>query len=185
MSKKTKDYSSDYYQNYGKWRDEHVVLALLEDIRDLVIYNPISRRLSDFKLKIKWAWQRLVRGYDDSFRWSFYDANARQTLEVLKWMRKSKHGSPYTTDSQKVLKTPVGDIKSTNIDDMYWHERWDEALGLMIDGFQALLDIDDLFVVDKNGNYDMKATRKEEKKLIKKWKIGSRLFIDNYRGLWD
>ncbi len=141
----------------------------------------IPGRINDARYSVKWGFQRMFRGHDDPMVWGYQFNNAEQTLTVLKKLQEIKHGSPGTDDPDNVLKTK-GDINC--VDDSY-HERWEEALALMIDGWQAMIDMDDVHIKDKKGKYDPKATIKELKRLEKVWNKGMTLYVANYRGLWD
>lgn len=147
----------------------------------------IKMKIDESIQAVKFAYQRVVRGYDDRWRWGLYYESTKQTIEVLKWMREHKHGSCYITDTAKVLKTkPKYSVKDKKkYFDLNVHKRHDEALDLMIKGFEAFMEADDVHIVDKKGKYDHKATMKERARLEKIYKTGARLYIDNLRGLWD
>lgn len=144
-------------------------------------------KLGDWKREVKWAWQRAFRGYDDSMVWGFYYENAKQTIAVLKQLRSKHVGSCYITDPDNVLKTKEKYSKKdvNQYDDLNVHKRYEEALDIMIEGFESLLAEDEVFIRNKKGEYDVKKTRREVDKLHKKWEKGSKLFIANYPGLWD
>ena len=75
----------------------------------------------DMLYKIKWAYQRAVRGYDDTAFWSLNSYLTDIALPVLKRYRKEKSGYPSTLESK---------------------EEWDKILDKMIRAFQLMHDDD-------------------------------------------
>lgn len=176
----------DKWDEEEKWAKEHPFRAFPGKAFDFVWYT-IPRILNDARYEVKWGFQRMFRGFDDRWYWSYYSMNAEQTVKVLKRMQKHKHGAPFTTDPDNVI-----DIKDedTLTDDKYdvnkkHFDRWNKALGLMIAGFEALIKEDDVHILDENGKYDHEASQKERERLMAKWEKGAKLFVANYRGLWD
>lgn len=137
--------------------------------------------------EVKWGFQRMFRGFDDRWYWSYYSMNAEQTLKVLKWLQKNKHGAPFTTDPDGVIPIKDEDTLTENKFDVnknHFH-RWNKALGLMVAGFEALIKEEDVHILGPDGKYDHAASQKERDRLHEKWEKGAKLFIANYRGLWD
>lgn len=147
----------------------------------------IKMKIDDTIQSVRFAYQRVVRGYDDRWNWGLYYESTKQIIEVLKWMRKNHHGSCYITDTAKVLKTkPKYAKKDTKkYFDLNVHKRYEEALDMMIEGFEAFMEADEVHITDKKGKYDHKATMKERDRLEKIYKKGMKLYGDNLRGLWD
>lgn len=57
-------------------------------------FNRTRRRRRDAQLAVKWAYQRVVRGWDDRALWSI-DSHLTKTLgEQLVSMARTAHGSP-------------------------------------------------------------------------------------------
>lgn len=83
--------------------------------------NSVVRLPQKWKYDIKWAWQRAFRGYDDSMSFSFYSVNAELTVRTLKSMRARLNGHP-------IGLTP---------------KKWEKIVDTIIDGFQAVADMDD------------------------------------------
>ena len=162
-----------------KWKKEHPFRAFPEEVYDFFRYV-IPNRIDDAWYEVKWGFQRMFRGFDDRWYWSFYSENTEQTLKALRWMQANKHGSPYTHDPDNVLT-----LKETEGEGEDFHKRWEEALQCMIDGFQALADEEDVFIYGADGKYDHAASEVERTRLHAIWEKGSKLFISNYRGLWD
>jgi len=166
-----------------QWEKDHPFLSFPGRAFDFVRYT-IPYRISDMKQAVRFAYQRVVRGYDDRWLWGYYSENTRQTLAVLRWMQEHKHGSPYTHDPENVLTIPDTPTDSEGVNDD-WHKRWEEALQLMIEGFEALEEMEDNHICDENGKYDHDKSMERYEELQKKWLKGASLFIANYRGLWD
>ena len=163
---------SECLQEQEQWKHDHPIRSTLRDALLTVRYVPL-RVLGETWDEVKYGFQRMFRGYDDRMVWGHYTENARMTLAALKRLKQGKLGAPGTFDPDGVL------VASG------YFERWDEALQLMIDGFQAMLDKDDVFICNESGHYDLKANRAEQKRLHAIWKKGARLYIANYEGLWD
>lgn len=174
------------WEEERKWKEAHPFRAFPGEAFDFFRYR-VPRFVDDLYYEIKWGFQRMFRGFDDRWYWQYERMNAEQTLKVLKWLQKNKHGSPHVTDSKKVISITEGETFAANGWEVNkkFHDRWNKALGLMVAGFEAYIKMEDVHLLDKDGKYDHKATVKEQKRLEKKWKTGATLFIDNYRGLWD
>jgi hypothetical protein len=92
----------------------------------------------DVKNEIKWAYQRVFRGWDDRVIWSI-DWYLAEYLPVwLEELKNSKHGCP-------MIMVPEGD-DSTEYTDDDWNivkENWNKTIDIMIDGFRAAKEIMD------------------------------------------
>lgn len=166
-----------------KWAKEHPFLNFIDTAWWWIRYG-IWNKLTDWRIEVKYGFQRMFRGYDDRMWWGHSHENARQVLACLKKLQEHKHGAPYTSDPDKVLSVEDVPTTSDGVNDE-WFKRWDEALQLMIEGFQAWIDLDDVHLLDENGNYDHEASQKERERLTKIWERGAKLYIANYGGLWD
>lgn len=92
--------------------------------------NPIYSVLRFFrnsKSSIKWAWQRVYRGYDDRMLWDFSDEMARITVEILTWYKEKGQGCP------------AG----------YTEKEWKQNLAVMIQGFKSVQEIQDVDWTDE------------------------------------
>lgn len=114
-------------------------------------YIPVDRT--------RWAWQRVVRGHDDTMLWSLNWALARLTVDGVRAMRKWKHGYPGEFSEEYAGEGAGG-----------W-EKWDDILRQIEEGFQAWLDEDGWF-------YDK--PEQEEK-----FKNGMALYAHWFGALWD
>ena len=111
--------------------------------------------------RIKWAWQRVFRGYDDRWHWDLFYASSRPIIENLMWLQKNHSGCP----NEFYDETKKGDEC----------HKWEDILGKMAQGFEAGLEIDDKMLY-KGDEYD---------KLMEQYNKGMELFVKYYRGLWD
>ena len=96
------------------------------------LYN----RLSDFLYEVKWAYQRVVRGWDDRASWSLDYWMTENVLEILKVLKKNKHGSP----NPMFDGLPYEDEETYSYSDESYkiaEERWNIEIDKMIAGFEA------------------------------------------------
>lgn len=105
--------------------------------------------------EIKWAYQRVVRGWDDSEVWSLDWSISEKMVPMLKELKENHCGTPAQLTE----------------------EEWDTILQQMIDGFQAKLDKDD---IAPSGTYLEEWNRLDEIQ-----KKGLQLFIKHFDSLWD
>lgn len=119
--------------------------------------------------RIKWAYQRVFRGYDDTVAWSIdYYLNGIMP-SVLRQLKENKHGTPMTV-------FPTGDEYTdedgnpTEAASKVAQKRWDEILDKIIAGFEANAQL-------------LESPKQEEQNRI--WEEGSKLFIKHYNSLWD
>ena len=75
--------------------------------------------IRDFYLQIKWAWQRVFRGYDDTAYWDLCEYIMCIALPVLQYIKKEQGGLPYDKEKKRVLT----------------QEEWDNILDKMIAAF--------------------------------------------------
>ena len=101
------------------------------------------------KRELKWAWQRVKRGYDDQIFWSFDHYLDQLIIKDLQWMLKNRNGSPV--------------LEGWTEDDC--HEKWTEILKEMlhyfkqsteqycseVNEYEDLVDFDSYFVPSKDG----------------------------------
>ena len=128
------------------------------DLYYTIIYSWLKlHKIGDYRREVKWAWQRVFRGYDDTAYWGLYNYLTDIALPVLKWYRKNAHGVP-----GMVCKDKEPMEKSV--------ERWNKILDKMIYAFQVIKD-DENFI--------------EPKEVQKKVDEGLKLFAKYYQTLWD
>lgn len=133
------------------------------------------------KREIKWAWQRVKRGYDDQIFWNFDHYLDQIIIKDLQWMLKNRNGSPV--------------LEGWTEDDC--HEKWTQVLKEMLHYFMQsteqhcsevneytdLVDFASYFVPIKGGKYSTmryKDTSVEAEELREKHRQRSKE-IDEYR----
>lgn len=128
----------------------------------------------DFMREIKWAYQRVNRGWDDRAAWSVdYWLNA-MLPDVLSQLKKYNHGTPMQFyDGLEHDENWSYDDKADDIA----RNRWNAELDKMILGFISAKKLD-------NVDYDYKDPE-QEKNLRILFNEGMKSFIDNYESLWD
>ena len=132
------------------------------------LYN----RLSDFLYEVKWAYQRVVRGWDDRASWSLDYWMTENVLEILKVLKKDKHGSP----NPMFDGLPYEDEETYSYSDESYkiaEERWNIEIDKMIAGFEAAKKMQEW----ENIN--------EYKQLEKTFQEGMASFVKYYFNLWD
>ena len=121
----------------------------------------IPRFFSNKKYQIKWAWQRVTRGYDDNWRWGLWHELIMVVIPNLKWLKEHHVGCP-------------GNLyDKSKKDKECW--KWETILEDMIKGFEAVKKIDEGFLFKG----------KEYNKLQNQYDKGMGLFVKYFRNLWD
>jgi hypothetical protein len=140
---------------------------MIERIKDFVVYNVWYRfafYVTVWVHEVKYAHQRVFRGYDDFFVWEYHLENSIQTQTVLKQLRDTKVGYP-------------SDLTE---------EKWDDILDKIILGFEAVQKLSEgVWIEDETGEVDLNATEENNKRLEKIWQKGAQLYIKHYLDLWD
>ena len=132
----------------------------------------IYRRFSEFLDKLKWAYQRVVRGWDDRAVWSLDIWMTEKVLEILKVLKGNKHGVP----NPMFEGLPYEDEeRCSHSDESYKiaEERWNTELDKMIAGFEAAKKMEEWESMD------------EYKELEKVFQEGMASFTKYYFNLWD
>ena len=145
----------------------------------------IPRKLNDWKYEIKWAWQRVLRGYDDTAVWDFHHHISEQFPKILRDLKEIQHGCPGELYDKKAKKNKEC-------------HKWEDILEKMANGFDAARKLDnneymkeiklkkprkDMF--DKDSYTDYKFDKKCYNKLNKEFEEGIELFKKWYFSLWD
>ena len=120
--------------------------------------------------EIKFAWQRVFRGWDDRVIWS---VDTYLTENVPLWLKELQNvqigGVPFEFFENREK------IEYSNEEHKVAKENWNRELQIMIDGFTASKKIQDC-------EWD---TNEERQKLIETFEKGMKSFTDNYFSLWD
>lgn len=146
----------EYFKKEREFEMNHKVLYFLREL----YYNCTCRlwyKITNAKDEVKWAWQRVFRGYDVTASWALYAYITDIVLPVLKGYRNGdKCGIPSI-----VCKENESLDKS--------QERWNKILDKMILSFEHIQK--DELITDK--------------KVDKEIQDGLKLFAKYFRTLWD
>ena len=145
----------------------------------------IPRKLNDWKYEIKWAWQRVFRGYDDTSVWNLYHHISEQLPKILRQLKNNHLGCPGELFDNKAKKNKEC-------------HKWEDILEKMARGFDAAVKIGnneymkeiklkkpekDIFGKDSYTGY--KYDKKCYNKLYKEFEEGMELFKKYFFNLWD
>ena len=119
--------------------------------------------------EIKYAWQRVFRGWDDRVIWSVDIYLTEKVPLWLKELQDCKIGVPI-----RFFENPEK-IEYSNEEHKIARDKWNKELQVMIDGFSASKKIHDL---EWN-------TKEEEEELYITFEKGMQSFTKNYFSLWD
>lgn len=111
--------------------------------------------------EVRWFIQRGCRGYSDRDIWGWFHHHSTMMLGVLQYLRKHKHGYP--------AELTLG--------------KWDKALKVMEDGFQAAIDEE-----NDTTSYKIMSTIEFRKLVFKrrrKLMLGLKYFRKYYYSIWD
>ena len=145
----------------------------------------IPRKINDWKYEIKWAWQRIFRGYDDTTVWNLHSQISIYLPKILRDLKKIHHGCPSELFDNKAKKNKEC-------------HKWENVLEKMANGFDAARKLDeneymkkitlkkprkDMFGEDSYTDY--KYDKKHYNRLYKEFEEGIELFKRWYFNLWD
>jgi hypothetical protein len=126
-----------------------------------ILYYRISFLIGETGRKIKWAFQRAIRGYSNKDVWSIDCFLCDIMPKMLRQLAKNLNGCPTNLYDKK------------NEDDEC--HKWVKILEKMAEGFEAGQKINDM-------DFD---NEQERKKLEKKFDKGMDLFKKYFFSLWD
>lgn len=129
--------------------------SYMEDIYDFFAYT-IPFKWNDITYEIKQKYQVLTRGYSDRNVWNMYYDVADLNIKLLTHLRDNSVGHPAELNEKK----------------------WNKILTKIIEGFQAVIDKENL-------RYGHSTYKKDAAKLDKKFEEGMELYKVWYRHLWD
>ena len=93
----------------------------------------------------KYPVQRIIRGYDDRFIWSYNYHNAMQVLDVLRWYRFHRCGTTTKYTEEEFDELLEGAITGFNcyllMDDTYDLKEWDKLNKIFQKGLKAYVKI--------------------------------------------
>ena len=122
----------------------------------------IMRLIGDAKRQMKWAGQRVVRGWDDRALWSLDYYLASNLVTWLSELKRTKVGVPCSC-------LVAGPETEENM--LIAVENWNTILDTMIDGFQAAADM-----AYGEGFDDGRRER---------FRVGMQAFAEYFFDLWD
>jgi hypothetical protein len=124
---------------------------------------------------IRWAWQRVFRGWDDRISWSVDYYLAKNLPLWIKQLKEDGHGIPTVmwedSDFDKnnnYATTPESDKKA--------EEKWDNILDQIILGFETYQQMQDEVIWENNPKYF---------EMNKKFENGFDLLKKYFGNLWD
>jgi len=169
------DKDDDRLGNFGDWLAKSKMLCSICDWLD---------SMKNRKTKIR------IDRYDT---WNMDHTLALIILPMLKQLKSTKHGSPYTDDEdvpehlRSTAATPLTqDEKDCGHTDDLWFKRWDWIMDEMIYAFEMELDEDwDLNIYQREPEGWDDAKFAERKVIQDRIANGFRLFGKYYQGLWD
>lgn len=133
------------------------------------IWWPIENWFSDARFNIRMAWQRVFRGFDDTYWWGHHSSHAEMTAQAMRILASHKHGCP-------------GELWDDVKDGDPCHQ-WKAILIEIAEGFEAATAIDNL---DYMGEFDSPREWKlKEHALKKKFNNAMVLYRKWYFNLWD
>lgn len=125
--------------------------------------------LLEWKRQIKYAWQRVFRGWDDRVVWSIDYHLSEMLPQWLEKLRDNKQGTPM----EMFDGLPYEDEENYTYSEESWsvaRQRWDTILDEMILGFQIYAK-DNWFTEDSDDK--------------KKFDRAMELFVKYFQSLWD
>jgi len=124
---------------------------------------------------IKYAWQRVFRGWDDTAVWDVNSYLNKLIPQLIKRLKEVGHGYPMEMYEGM---TPIdeGGWEYSKEDDKLAVQKWDDILQDIIDGFEAAKEIDEKNLWNKDPEYT---------ELNDKFEKGFNLFRKYYFNLWD
>lgn len=126
--------------------------------------------LRRLRRKIKFAWQRLTRGWDDSVIWSI-NSHLSEMLPIWLRMLKNQGGTPGFC-FEHIEGMPTKEESGAA------NEKWHKILDQMIEGFEAANQI------TTSGMLLLTDNEEEYQKLVVTFETGMKVFVDNYFSLW-
>ena len=134
----------------------------------------IPRFFENTFYSIKWAYQRVIKGYDDTMVWNYYSSMTEQTIKIVTILRDTLHGYP-------------SNLKDT--------KEWRQILTKIIKGFEAIKAIDECdFMrptkqIVKTGIFKGCPHSRLDKRMLtrlqKQRDEGFALYVKYYTNLWD
>jgi len=148
-----------------RYYEKHYIQGFFRDTYHFLFWG-IPRRIEDGIRAVRFAWQRVFRGYSDDAVWGLDSYLTDIVLPVLKQYRKDKRGIPF-----------VDGFEDKPFEDQV--VEWNRILDVMINSFQKMYDEDN---GDGNWIIHNKEWHIENNRQIQE---GLQYFGRYYRNLWD
>jgi len=123
--------------------------------------------------EIRWAWQRVFKGFDERIIWSIDWYLAEKIPLWVQRLKETKHGTPYSMFTDQQLSNPEG--ISNEATDMA-REKWNIVLDKIILGFESYHKIQEESLYEKDPEFS---------ELNKNYEVGFDLFKEHFKSLWD
>lgn len=150
-------------KEWEKWTKDHWIQSFFIGLYHYVFFG-IPNRIGDMLREVKYGFQRMFIGYDETASWGLDSYLTEIILPNLIYLRKHKHGVP-------ILGKPSDKLTFKQQERM-----WNKIMDKVILAFQKLQDWD---------NFDSRldiASLKKDQKIIDE---GLALFAKHYRSFWD
>lgn len=130
--------------------------------------------LREWKRQIKYAWQRVFRGWDDRATWSMDYHLSKVIPEMIRELKRVSIGVPIGMfEGMEEITLPNGIMSYSEEDEKIATERWHKILDDLIAGFEGYNKIDDLDTYEE-----------QELAYTKFFTETFELFKKHYRDLW-
>jgi hypothetical protein len=91
--------------------------------------------VENWKHQIKWAWQRVFRGWDDRAVWAVNDYLSKLIPQLLMELKEKKHGIPASVFDDEPEELEMGMIGYTDESMEKAEEKWNGILDTIAEGF--------------------------------------------------
>jgi hypothetical protein len=145
-------------------------------------YTPfhIYKWITDIPREIKWAYQRVTRGWSDRDVWSMDYHLSNILVGMLRRLKETKHGVPLDFCGD------WGEKTSTHFLPMEESIKlWDACLDEMIEGFEARGEMDELTYPTSCGKEEKKVWEHNMALLSARKERALALFAKHFDSLWD
>lgn len=173
---------------FEKW-DEEAKKKNLRNLLDKVFPHGIADYRAYYALthpwkivdycvrQVKYAWQRVFRGWDDTAVWSIDSYLAKQIPELIRKLKKDQHGYPaciLPEDYEPGATRPEEEEEAIEKEAI---EKWNNILDSIAEGFEAYVKYDGFKWNDGN--------TKEYEEDKKKFETAFQFLIKYFSSLWD
>jgi hypothetical protein len=192
----TEDLFASFKEEDLKWEKEHPFRAYIRNWLDKrfpngvaggyrVYYANLWKILCYYKDEIKYAYQRVSRGYDDKAAWHIGYYLSKTLPPIIRQLKEVGHGFPVRM-YEGAENFPISQMELGSIDEdgnyieteeeKTASEKWDKILDEIADGFEAYIKYDE--------DFDYKTPREEDEN-YKKFQRALELLKEYYEDLWD